>query len=167
MKVLDNLIIIATIGMNNEYRKDNNPIWQIREDLIFFEEMTRGKNIIMGKKTLETMPIKFLEGRNLFVLSNKGLDYFYDVNCFSSIENIVKYIQGSNKEFVVVGGPKIWKELMPYAATMYLTQIQEYAPADTYFPEFDPKDWEIGLLANYWNGDIPYLRKKYEKIKGR
>jgi dihydrofolate reductase len=71
----------------------------------------------------------------------------------------VKMYKG--EQFMVVGGAQIYEAFMPYVNTMYLTQIQEYAPADTYFPKFDIKDWDISMIANEWQEKVPYMIKKY------
>ena len=159
---MKNLSLIAAIGKNNELGLDNQLIWHIKEDLSFYRKMTRGKNIIMGRKTFESMPVGALNKRNPFVLScTTELDKFCDVNYYKNIEELLNYIENSKEEFVVVGGAVIYKEFMPYVDTMYLTHILEYAEADTYFPTFDIKDWNIELMNNYCKEEIPYIRKKY------
>lgn len=158
---MKNLSLIAAIGKNNELGLDNDLIWHIKEDLLFYRSMTAGKNIIMGRKTFESMPSSALEKRNLFVLSTKPLDRDYDVNSFNNLYSILNYIENTPEEFVVVGGSVIYKEFMPFVDTMYLTHILEYAGADEFFPTFDIKDWNIELMDNYWKEEIPYIRKKY------
>lgn len=56
------ITLIAAIGKNNELGKDNNLIWKIPEDLIFFKEQTLNKPIVMGKNTLDSLP-KMLPNR--------------------------------------------------------------------------------------------------------
>lgn len=158
---MKNLSLIAAIGKNNELGLNNELIWHIKEDLSFYRSTTIGKNIIMGRKTFESMPGGALKKRTPFVLSSKPLDRDYDINCFNNIDALLEYIENTPEEFVVVGGSIIYKEFMPYVDTMYLTHILEYAEADTYFPEFDIKDWNIELMNNYWKEEIPYMRKKY------
>lgn len=159
---MKNLSLIAAIGKNNELGLDNRLIWHIKEDLSFYRSMTIGKNIIMGRKTFESMPAGALNKRNPFVLSRTiELDKFCDINSYNNIEELLNYIESSEEEFVVVGGAVIYKEFMPYVDTMYLTQILEYAQADTFFPTFDIKKWNIELMNNYCMEEIPYIRKKY------
>ena len=52
------LTIIAAIGKNNELGKNNDLIWHIKEDLNFFKAITEFNYIVMGRKTLESLPKK-------------------------------------------------------------------------------------------------------------
>ena len=50
------LTLIAAVGKNNELGKDNKLIWHIPDDMKFFKEQTINKKIILGRKTLESLP---------------------------------------------------------------------------------------------------------------
>lgn len=165
---MENLRLIAAIGKNNELGFNNDLIWHIKEDLSFYRSMTMGKNIIMGRKTFESMPAAAFKGRTPFVLSSKPLDKYCNVNSFDNFINLLDYVYNNpNEEFMVVGGAVIYKEFMPFVDTMYLTHIQDYAEADTYFPKINKKDWYIELMDNYWKNEVPYLRKKYTRIRSK
>jgi len=164
---MKNLILVAAIGANNELGLDNNLIWRIKEDLAFYRKLTLHQNIIMGRKTFESMPSKALEERNIFVLSSSKLDTHYDINCYNSVEELLKCIEITNEIFIVVGGSQIYKTLMPYVDTMYLTEINEYANADTFFPNIDIHNWIVETIysdneIDYLDSNkVPYIRNKY------
>jgi len=163
---MENLSLVAAIGKNNELGIDNHLIWKISEDLKFYRSLTLHKNIIMGRKTLESMPEGALKGRTINVLSSSPLDKVYDVNVFNSIESMLEYVRISNREFIVVGGASIYSEFLSYVDTMYLTLIDDYANADTFFPYIDYNDWEIEMLYSHYkesydNRDVSYVRNKY------
>lgn len=163
---MENLILVAAIGKYNELGLNNRLIWRIKEDLMFYKSLTMHQNIIMGRKTFESMPMSALKGRTPFVLSSKELDRYYDVNSFTNIESLLKYIEITNQQFIVVGGATIYKEFLPYVDTMYLTEIDDYSEADTYFPYLDYKDWNIETIYNHnrdyaISTDIGYVRNKY------
>lgn len=162
---MENLSLIAAIGRYNELGLDNHLIWRIPEDMSFYREMTLGKNIIMGRKTLESMPAKALSKRNPIVLSSKSLDKVYDVISYDNFFSLLKYIEDSSEEFVVVGGATIYEQFIPFVNTMYLTEIFRSNDADTYFPLFDFNDWNIELIDDYSNNTIPYHRNKYTRKK--
>ena len=68
-------------------------------------------------------------------MSRKKIDHYCDANVFINIEELIKYININNDQsFIVVGGSQIYRELLPYVDTMYLTEIDENAEADTFFP---------------------------------
>lgn len=160
---MENLSLIAAIGNYNELGIDNHLIWKIPEDLSFYKKMTIGKNIIMGRKTFESMPLVALKGRNPIILSTKPIDSICDVLSFNNIDILLDYIKKTKEEFMVVGGSKVYEEFLPYVDTMYLTELQNDKPfeADTFFPYFDENNWNSELIDSYMNNDIPYIRKKY------
>ena len=163
---MENLILVAAIGKNNELGLDNNLIWKIQEDLSFYRRLTVHNNIIMGRKTFESMPLRALEDRNVFVISSKNIDQNYNVNCFNNIEVLLDYIRITNEPFIVVGGSQIYEQLLPFVNIMYLTEIDEYANADTFFPEINIDEWDVETIyynneVDYTSDNIPYVRNKY------
>ena len=63
--------------------KDNTIPWHYSEDLKRFKRLTVGKNIIMGRKTWESLPIKPLPDRRNIVITRSSID---NVECFKSIK---------------------------------------------------------------------------------
>lgn len=165
---MENLSLVAAIGKNNELGLDNHLIWKIHEDLMFYRKLTLHKNIIMGRKTFESMPYKALEERNPIVLSRKKIDSFCDISSFSDIIELLKYVEATpNEEFIVVGGAQIYEDMMPFVDTMYLTEIDDYAEADTFFPNVDIDEWNVEQIYNSEERNyidlnkVPYTRNKY------
>ena len=170
---MENLSLIAAIGKNNELGLDNKLIWKIKEDLKFYRNYTLYQNIIMGRKTFESMPPLALQKRNVFVLTSRQLDKFYDVNCYSDIGSLLEYIESTGRNFIVVGGAQIYEAVLPYVDTMYLTEIDSEAKADTFFPKIDIHDWEIDTIFEHNNIDylddnyISYVRNRYSRRRLR
>lgn len=164
---MENLKIVAAIGYNNELGLDNRLLWHIKEDLEFYQQITMGKNIIMGRKTFESMPVSALAGRNPIVLSSISLDKYYDVISFNNINNLLDYINLTSEEFMVVGGSQIYTEFLPHVDTMYLTEIYKSFIADAYFPYFDYKMWDSTRIANHLDDALPYERREYHRKKVR
>lgn len=162
---MENLSLIAAIGKNNELGLDNHLLWHIPEDLAFYKEMTWGKNVVVGRNTLFSMPSKAFEGRTAFVLSPDNLDVNFDVNSFNNINTLLKYIKDSKDEFMVIGGASIYQQFLPYVDTMYLTEVDEYFNADTFFPVFALDDWDITSLGEYSYNELKYCRNKYIRKK--
>lgn len=160
---MENLSLIAAIGNYMELGLDNHLIWRIPEDLKFYKEMTMGKNIIMGRKTFESMPSVALKGRNPIILSSHPIDSVCDVTSFNDMDALIDYIKKTEEKFMVVGGAKVYEEFLPYVDEMYLTELQNSKPfkADTFFPCFDETEWDSQLIDSYMNNDIPYIRKRY------
>lgn len=169
---MENLSLIAAIGKNNELGLDNHLIWKIKEDLKFYRSYTLNQNIIMGRKTFESMPMAALQKRNVYVLSSKPIDSYCDVNCYNNIEGMLHLIENTGRNFIVVGGAQIYSAFLPYVDTMYLTEIYEDANADTFFPKIDLYDWSIETIFEHDDvgvcqddNYIPYVRNRYTRKK--
>lgn len=162
---MENLSLIAAIGPNRELGYNNELLWHIKEDLAFYKEMTMGKNIIMGRLTLESMPKKALVGRKPIVLS-KSLTTSDDIiKYFNHIDELLQMIENIEEEFMVIGGASIYKQFLPFVDTMYLTSINDQIIplADCYFPDFNINDWNIQILKEGTNKTATYQIKKYTK----
>ena len=162
---MNSLSLIAAIGYNNELGIDNHLLWKIPEDLAFYKKMTMGKNIIMGRKTFESMPPKAFIGRKPIILTSHDIDSVCDVLCFDKFDNLLEYIYNTDEDFMVVGGAMVYELFIPYVDEMYLTEVAGEYIADTYFPYFDPNDFDKEELGNFMDNDIPYVRNKYVRKK--
>ncbi len=154
--------MIAAIGKNNELGKNNNLLWHISEDLKFFKNETLGKKVILGRKTLESLP-GLLKGRIHLVLTSKHLDENENLKAFKSIEELLKYLDDLDEEVMVIGGGKIYKEFLPYADKLILTEINDTKDADTYFPNFDKEKYEKQILCIHNESGIEYTHVIYTK----
>ena len=137
------LSIIVAVANNNVIGKDNKLIWHLPEDLKRFKKLTTGHNIIMGRKTFESLG-RVLPNRKHIVLCNDVKLDVQDENVeiLSDIKLLDKYINSEEENFVI-GGATIYKLLIPYATKMYITKINHDFEGDVYFPEIIEKDWEI------------------------
>ena len=86
------ITIIAAIGKNRELGKDNQLIWRIKEDMMFFKENTMGKPIVMGRKTFESLPKK-LPNRKHIILTSKNLSLDEDIIVCHSLEEVLNWIK--------------------------------------------------------------------------
>lgn len=161
------LSTIVAIANNNVIGKDNKLIWHLPEDLKRFKQITTGKNIIMGRKTFESLG-RVLPNRKHVILCNDMEMNVEDENVeiLEDISMLDKYIQDTEEHFII-GGATIYKLLMPKANKIYLTLIHEKFDGDVYFPEISDEEWKIvdrtaGITdeKNPYNYEfITYVRK--------
>ncbi len=157
------ITLIAAIGKNNELGKDNKLLWHLPEDLKFFKEQTIGKEVILGRKTLESLP-KLLPKRKHLVLTHQSLEENEQLQVFHSIEELQKYLENKDEEVVVIGGAKIYQEFLPKANKLILTEINDNKEADAFFPTFNKEEWQKELLCTHQENDITYSHIIYKKI---
>ena len=154
--------IIAAIGKNNELGKDNELIWKISDDLKFFREVTMGHDIIMGRKTFESLP-KLLKGRKHIVLT-RNPEIIPGVIVCDNIEEIIN--RYDRKDAFVIGGAMVYEQFLKYANKMYLTEIEaECKKADAYFPSFDKEEYIKTILAEKHDEklDLDYKHILYKR----
>lgn len=156
--------MIAAVGKNLELGKNNKLIWPIKEDLKFFKEQTMGKPIIMGRKTLESLP-KLLPGRVHVVLTRGNIDNSQIIVVHSK-EELLDYIEAYQKEVMIIGGASIYQEMLEEAEKLILTEIDaEDREADAYFPSFDKKKWDAVTLSENEENSISYKHLVYTRKK--
>lgn len=146
MHNLKDVKLIVAKGLNNEIGKGNDLVWKISEDLKFFKEMTKGNNVIMGKKTFDSLPNLLPERRHVVITTD-----FTRKNC-----DVVKYVHDikdvhravdKNKGTFVIGGGKVYEWAIPHCKEMYITEIESTCDdAEVYFPNFDESEWVKELV---------------------
>ncbi len=151
------LSTIVAIANGNVIGKDNKLIWHLPEDLKRFKQITTGKNIIMGRKTFESLG-RVLPNRKHIILCN-DMEMNIDnenVEVLDDISKLDKYINSEEENFVI-GGATIYKLLMPYVNKLYITKINEDFEGDVYFPEIKEEEWkEISKEKGLKNAENPY-----------
>lgn len=156
------LSIIVARASNGVIGDKNALIWHLSDDLKMFKARTMGRPLVMGRKTFESLP-GVLPGRVHYVLTgNKEYRVPEGVMVFHTVEELLKALpEGEN---FVIGGGKIYKELLPYADTMYITEIEKAYDGDTRFPNFSSDEWEL-TESKAGKGDIPHRFVTYKRIK--
>lgn len=164
---MNNLSLIAAIGPNKELGYNNKLLWHIKDDLAFYKEMSMGKNIIMGRLTLDSMPKTALVGRKPIVLTKNIISSTEMIKYFNDLDKLLQVINVSKEEFMVIGGASIYRQFLPFVDTMYLTHIEDKNTnlADCYFPSFDVNEWDIELLKEGKQNTASYKIKKYIRKK--
>lgn len=127
--------MICAIGRDNQIGFKNRLLWNLKGDMRYFVETTRGRTVIMGENTYHSLFIKPLPGRKNIVLTmNKDLEA-PGCKVSSDLEAIAQKYQDAPEEAFVIGGASIYKQFLPYAQKLYLTLVDDDPEADTYFPD--------------------------------
>ena len=131
--------IIAAVGKDWEIGNNGQLLCKIEDDMRNFKQRTEHKIVIMGRKTLDSLPNHApLPNRTNIVLTHKDPDDFNDYDnllIMHSVEEIVEYCKDSVA--YCIGGGEIYKQFLPYCKVAVITKIDESFEADTYFPDLD------------------------------
>lgn len=157
------LSIIVARARNGVIGRDNRLIWHLPDDLKRFKALTMGHPIVMGRKTFESLP-KVLPGRVHYVLTgNPDYQVPEGVLLFHDVKKLLAALPAG--ESFVIGGEHMYRELLPYADTMYITEIEEDFEGDAYFPCFDPFRWTLEESVR-GEGQLPHRFCTYRKVTG-
>lgn len=134
---------IVAMDKNHVIGLNNRLPWRLPRDLRFFKEKTTNQTIIMGRKTFDSIG-KPLPNRKNIVLSRSGGDFPQEIEVVSDINKIIAWNEvDPEKEYFVIGGAKIYEQMLPFADRMYITWIDHAFQGDTYFPQFSEAEWEL------------------------
>ena len=132
--------LIVAMAQNGVIGRDNALPWRLPADLKRFREFTLGKPILMGRKTFEAIG-RPLPGRANLVLTRDRDWRAAGAIPVHSVEEALLQTRTCD-ELVAIGGAEIYRLLLPLARRIYLTHVHADVPGDTYFPAFDPAQWD-------------------------
>ncbi|MBI4740276.1 MAG: dihydrofolate reductase [Betaproteobacteria bacterium] len=135
--------LIAAVAQNRAIGKNNELLWRLPEDMRHFRETTRGKAVVMGRKTWESLPAAFrpLPGRRNIVLTRDPAYVAEGAVIARSLADAVA-LAGSEEEVFVIGGAELYRQALPLAGRLYLTEVAETPDGDAFFPEISAADWQ-------------------------
>ena len=174
-----NISILVAYDKNRVIGSDGKIPWSLTSERTRFKQVCHNKHIIMGRKSFEEI------GRALpyctIVIVSKTMKNAPD-GCVladtieKAIEYCVKAKENSDsapdtpadtvsaeKEILVAGGEEIYRQTLPYAKTIYATEINASFPGDRHFPKLTGK-WSKTVEANCEENDIKYTYVTYRRL---
>ncbi len=133
---------IVAVSQSWGIGKGGDLLFRLPSDLRRFKAMTTGHTVIMGRKTLDSLPGgKGLPHRRNLVLSRQS-DFAPDrAEVIHSVEDILKTAED---DAFVIGGQQVYEQLLPYCARVYVTKVLSDPEADAFFPDLDKlPGWKV------------------------
>ena len=132
-------LIVATaknrvIGINNTLP------WHLPEDLKRFRALTTGHQIIMGRKTYESLGRLLPKRVTVIVTRNKS----YKIEgalIAHSLQDAINLCKNDDEVFII-GGAELYKEGLKVAQQLYITEVDILVEGDAFLPEFTLNDWQ-------------------------
>lgn len=131
--------IIVAMAKNRVIGVNNTLPWRCPEDLKHFKQLTMGHSLIMGHKTFDSIG-KPLPGRTTVVVTRDPELKIEGCLIAHSLPDALAACANDTRIYIV-GGAQIYTQAMPYADTLYVTEIQQNVEGDAWFPEFDKSEW--------------------------
>lgn len=167
-------IIKAIVAFDKNYGigHGNDLLAYLPKDLKRFKEITKNNVVIMGRKTLESLPNgEPLKDRINIVLTRdksftkEGVIVMHSIDYLLAYMWILEVLNGV--EVFIIGGQEIYEQLIPHCTALYVTKIHHKFKADKHFPNLDKlNDWKITEESEIHNeGDLDYQYLTYERVE--
>lgn len=134
---------IVAVSENNVIGKNNKLPWQMPADMTYFNRVTKGHYVIMGRKNYESEGKALRERINIIITRNR--EYKIDDGIIvHSLNEALDIPRGKNEEEVfIVGGGTIYEQSIDIADRIYLTRIHTVIDGDVFYPELNKSQWKL------------------------
>lgn len=143
--------LIVAMDLDRGIGKNNDLMWHLPNDMKFFKETTTGAVVIMGRKNYDSIPERFrpLPNRENVVLTRQNDFEAEGCAVFNSMEDCLNAYKNTEKEVFIIGGGEIYKLALDQNAIdeMFITHVNHRYGADTFFPDFNLKDWVVSTIV--------------------
>jgi dihydrofolate reductase len=147
------IILVLARATNGVIGNEGAMPWHIPTDLRHFKQVTKGRPMIMGRKTFDSLP-GLLPGRRHIVLTR---DTAWEEEGAEVVHSVDAALKAANGPHVcVIGGAEIYQLFLPLADRIEMTDIIAKPKGDTVIPPLDESEWqEIARDSHGADGDIP------------
>ena len=130
---------IAAVSRDWGIGRAGELLFHIPEDLRRFRALTTGGTVIMGRKTLDSLPGgRPLPNRRNLVLTRNAAFSRPGVEAVRSLEELLALLEGQDPDRAwVCGGGEIYRLLLPWCRTCHITRVYEAPESDAFFPDLD------------------------------
>ena len=138
---------IVAVSQSWGIGKDGRLLFRLSADLRRFKALTTGRTVVMGRKTLQSLPGgKGLPNRRNLVLSRR-MDYAPEnAEVVTSVEALLRT---AGEDAFVIGGQQVYEQLLPHCERVHVTKVLADAPADAFFPNLDEDPaWRIASVSD-------------------
>lgn len=149
--------------------KDKRPLVTIPADRQMFLKETAGKVVVMGRRTLESLPggQPFGNRTNIVMTCDKEYKVKGAAVCHSMEEALLMLEEYDENDIYIIGGESIYQQFLPYCTTAHVTYVDYTYDGNAYFPDLDKsEDWyldEEGDEQTYF--DLCYTFRQYRRRK--
>ena len=160
---------IVAVDSNWGIGRDNEMLISIPDDMKFFVDQTKGKVVVMGRNTLESLPGgRPLKHRKNIVVS-KSMEERDNVTVVRSVEEALEEIKNYPPDDVmIIGGDSIYRQFLEYCDECIITKIhKEFPNVQAFFPNLDKdENWELYNETEKYSWDnIDYSFNWYRNLK--
>jgi dihydrofolate reductase len=134
--------LIAAMSSNRIIGHNNRLPWQLPADLEHFKDLTRHKPFIMGRRSYESPDRLLSDSRNIILSKQSSLSLCDQCELAGNLDDALGRVRESSEVFVL-GGESVFRQVLPMATKIYLTEVEAILEGDAIFPEIDPSLWKL------------------------
>ena len=154
------IFLIAAVDKNLAIGKDGKIPWHIKEDLQYFRKNTLNTSMIMGRSTFDSIG-KPLPNRQNIVMTRSPANREGVIEVLDA-ESAIKEAKRASNKISIIGGESIYKEFLPLANKLLITEINiTVKGADTFFPAWNKQKWTEKSRINSIENGIEYSFVEY------
>lgn len=134
------LAFVVAAAENGVIGRDNQLIWHLPADLKHFKQLTQGHPVVMGRRTYESIGRPLPNRTNIVV--TRQADWQADgCETAQSVPAALELASQLDEQVFVIGGAEIYRQALPAADTIYMTEVHHNFEGDVTFPELDHAVW--------------------------
>jgi len=132
--------MVAAMAKNRVIGAANDIPWKVPGEQQRFRQLTEGHLVVMGRRTYESIG-RPLPNRDVLVIARQAVPAAERVSTCCTLHDAIETIaKDPREEIFIAGGEQIYRLFLPYADTVYLTEIDLEPAGDTTFPDL-PADF--------------------------
>ncbi len=140
------IVLVVARAQNGVIGANGDMPWRIPADLRHFKQLTKGRPMIMGRKTFDSLP-GLLDGRRHIVITR---DTAWEEDGAEPVHSAAEALKRANGPHVcVIGGAEIYRLFLDQADRIELTEVHASPAGDTILDAFDPVTWEESQRTDY------------------
>ena len=129
------LTLIVAHDQNLLIGGENRLLWHLPEDLKRFKALTTGHPILMGRKTFESIGRPLPQRTNIVITRNPRWSH-EGVLTAESLEEAIGMASMKDSEIFLIGVGELYRQGLPHADLLEITEVQGHYQGDTWFPEY-------------------------------
>lgn len=172
--------IISCISSNSGLGNNNALLFNIKNDLKRFQQLTKNQIVVMGMRTFESiieMNGKPLPNRvNVVLTRNKSYQSQFGEFIFHDVESILKHCKTLNdeidKKVFIIGGGQVYSSFLEHANEILLTIVNKHVEADAFYPMelqddlgFDPIEESDEFYTEKYDAYYKFVRYKRRSLE--
>jgi len=160
--------LVVAMDRNRVIGSQGRLPWHLPDDLKRFKALTLGHHIVMGRKTYESIG-RLLPGRTSVIVTRQKDYCIAGARVARSLSAALAECAGDDEVFVI-GGEQIFREALPLADRIHLTEVHADYPGDVHFPALPAGQWrevqrEERLPASPGEPAVAYVLLERQQVR--